>query len=482
MRLLFAALAVASAAAQAVSLTGLIRQGRLAEARDAARVRLPDSIIAPGSGVGDIESYAGLFDVGTATPGCDAADRKLFAWYFPPTNPGAKLSEAGTFMWMQGGPGGSGTFGLFSENGPLVVNGTTKLVERREFSWASFQGGIWIDQPLGTGFSTVSTEACLLNTSKQAADDVVDLLDQWATLFPEAASGPFVIAGESYGGTYVPWTAEALLTADASTHPAAAALSGNLDRVLIGDPWADAPSQMPSYPDQLRAFSIVDTAQADVLAERFRYAVGNISLGTLEGRVHGFRLWNAVWGDYNPTGFTSLYESLSGCTDTLNVERCAYPAAIGYFSDVLGRDDVRAALHVPGRQSGANSSLVYRQFAEVSGAFAVGSKDQMESLLRRGVRVLVYHGAVDAICGAITGDALLRSLRYPGRQAFVDAARSTWKVDQADTASAGWVVEASGSNLTWVVIRNAGHLVPFDQPRAAFAMADRFIHGKSIAA
>ncbi len=31
------------------------------------------------------------------------------------------------------------------------------------------------------------------------------------------------------------------------------------------------------------------------------------------------------------------------------------------------------------------------------------------------------------------------------------------------------------ANFTQVVVRNAGHIVPFDQPRAAFDMIKRFV-------
>ncbi|KAA0177603.1 hypothetical protein FNF27_00773 [Cafeteria roenbergensis] len=464
-----------------VDLTSLIRAGRLDEARDAARVTLPADVLVPGSGADKIESYAGLFQVGSDTPGCPAGDRKLFAWYVPPTDPSAVLSEAGTLMWMQGGPGGSGTFGFLSENGPLVVNAALNKLEPREYSWSSFQGGLWVDQPLATGFSTIKTDACLVNTSGQAADDVVDLLDQWAALFPEAASGPFRIAGESYGGTYAPWTAVALMDADASVFPHASALASNLDAVLLGDPWTDALAQMPAYGTMLRGFSIADEIQSQQLDAYFKMCVDNVTTGTLEGRLAAFKLWDAFWGDYNPTGFTSGYEAMSGCPDTLNVERCQYPAGISLFSAILARDDVKQALHVPGRVSGSNSSKVYRQFAEVSGSFMLGSRAQVETLLHAGKRVLYYHGAVDAICGAVTGDAAIRALVFPGASTFASTPRVTWKVDKADTSSAGWVVEADGLNLSWAVLRNAGHLVPFDQPRAAFAMMQRFVTGKPLA-
>lgn len=55
-------------------------------------------------------------------------------------------------LWLQGGPGGSSMFGLFNENGPFIVsaNGTLSL---REYSWNREFALLYIDNPVGTGFS-----------------------------------------------------------------------------------------------------------------------------------------------------------------------------------------------------------------------------------------------------------------------------------------------------------------------------------------
>jgi vitellogenic carboxypeptidase-like protein len=59
-------------------------------------------------------------------------------------------------VWLQGGPGGSSMFGLFVENGPLVVD--EKLnVHVRTNSWASKYNLLFIDNPVGAGFSFTTT-------------------------------------------------------------------------------------------------------------------------------------------------------------------------------------------------------------------------------------------------------------------------------------------------------------------------------------
>ena len=58
-------------------------------------------------------------------------------------------------LWLQGGPGGSSLFGLFVENGPLQVTKDLNVVLRNH-SWNQQFAVLYIDNPVGTGFSFTS--------------------------------------------------------------------------------------------------------------------------------------------------------------------------------------------------------------------------------------------------------------------------------------------------------------------------------------
>jgi hypothetical protein len=51
---------------------------------------------------------------------------------------------------LQGGPGASSLFGLFTENGPFSVNSKYYL-KLRKYSWTKTHSVIYIDNPVGTG-------------------------------------------------------------------------------------------------------------------------------------------------------------------------------------------------------------------------------------------------------------------------------------------------------------------------------------------
>ena len=90
--------------------------------------------------------YAGTIDVDST-----ANSSNLFYWFFRNDNDSAPL-----ILWINGGPGSSSMFGLFAENGPLYfeeVEGGEGQFSQRNESWADDYHLVYLDQPVGTGFS-----------------------------------------------------------------------------------------------------------------------------------------------------------------------------------------------------------------------------------------------------------------------------------------------------------------------------------------
>lgn len=64
---------------------------------------------------------------------------------------------------------------------------------------------------------------------------------------------------------------------------------------------------------------------------------------------------------------------------------------------------------------------------------------------------------------------VLFSLRFR----YKNASRSIWKLRETDVDVAGYV--RVYKNLVQVGVRNAGHILPYDQPERAWSMIDNFI-------
>lgn len=107
-------------------------------------------------------------------------------------------------MWLQGGPGGSSLFGLFVENGPLSVAPDSNSAQTRDWTWAKNYHVIYIDNPVGTGFSFTNDTLGLATNEVDVARDLFEGLQQFFTLFSELQKNEFYLTGESYAGKYLP--------------------------------------------------------------------------------------------------------------------------------------------------------------------------------------------------------------------------------------------------------------------------------------
>lgn len=172
---------------QPVFLTPLIRANQIRDAQSAAFVN--DSEILQFA-----ESYAGYLTVN------ETYDSNLFFWYFK-----AKVNpeSAPLVLWLQGGPGASSLFGLFTENGPFSVSKKLKLV-KRQYSWHLNHHLIYIDNPVGrfwtplivlnsfvmiyfctgTGFSFTKNDAGYSTDEVEVGANLYEALVQFLELFP----------------------------------------------------------------------------------------------------------------------------------------------------------------------------------------------------------------------------------------------------------------------------------------------------------
>ncbi|TDL15660.1 alpha/beta-hydrolase [Rickenella mellea] len=132
----------------------------------------------------------------------------LFFWAFEKENGSltAAANERGGEpwgIWLNGGPGESSLVGLMSENGPLQVTNTFSIVQNN-FSWNNLADYVWIDQPVGTGYSTADTSGYIADED-QMGEDFMAFLTNLVKVFPSLAIRPLYLTGESYAGTYIPY-------------------------------------------------------------------------------------------------------------------------------------------------------------------------------------------------------------------------------------------------------------------------------------
>ncbi|KAI9928960.1 hypothetical protein MW887_001353 [Aspergillus wentii] len=123
--------------------------------------------------------------------------------------------------------------GMLLELGPCRINPRGEGTHRNPYSWTTNSSMIFIDQPAGTGLSYTDPGTDTPTTSQIAAEDMYIFLQIFlSSVFPERRSVPFHIAGESYGGHYVP-TLSAEILRQNQMHPQRPNI--DLKSILIGN-------------------------------------------------------------------------------------------------------------------------------------------------------------------------------------------------------------------------------------------------------
>jgi len=113
---------------------------------------------------------------------------------------------------MNGGPGCSSLLGLFEENGPFRANEDNNLTYFRG-NWNQLANVLYVETPAFVGFSYwPGHEGKFVEyTDQSTADGNHEFLDKWINQYSQYKNRPFVIAGESYAGHYIPELANELI-------------------------------------------------------------------------------------------------------------------------------------------------------------------------------------------------------------------------------------------------------------------------------
>ncbi|KAI8652073.1 hypothetical protein NCS56_01424100 [Fusarium sp. Ph1] len=147
-----------------------------------------------------------LCDAGSAhwTGSVPVGDRRdMFFWYFESR---ADPETAPLIIWLNGGPGASSLLGAFHELvGPCTVNDDGQGTTRNELSWTNFANVLFIDQPVGVGFSGTEDSDLWAASLTEGGVDFDHFLETFLTeFFPQLQDREIHLAGESFGGRYCP--------------------------------------------------------------------------------------------------------------------------------------------------------------------------------------------------------------------------------------------------------------------------------------
>ncbi|KAI4277059.1 MAG: hypothetical protein LQ337_002041 [Flavoplaca oasis] len=419
-------------------------------------------------------SWAGQIPI----PG--VADDQLFFWLFQAENHNVSRDF---IIWLNGGPGCSSLGGLTYENGPFHFLERTPVPSPNPYSWTKLANVLYIDQPIGTGYSTGSKAA---SNNAEVTNNFFHWLMAFYGRFPGLKYKNTYIIGESYAGVYIPYFTQALLSNRNL-------LNINLKAIVLGDPTLGNTAAMttvvtrtylhqiaPLYkipPSILSAFSAADQecGFSDVMSQLTYPPPGKIQIpGNPEGLNYLLKrtqtqkdrhlkrqvpcfddipntpeLVNAsihapcsVGCATYTTAFAYL-PTINTCFDPYNIRAtCHKPRDDSAPTYWLNQAAVRKAIHAPEKRIEGCNATVFGQLSE----------EEVEPVAYRILPEILERGVKDI------GDMryALPSLYFPPY---------TPLHPEYTTAN----LTTHQRNLSYHHILNAGHMAPHDQPAVMFA-------------
>ncbi|CAG9767346.1 unnamed protein product [Ceutorhynchus assimilis] len=413
-------------------LTPYLEANKTREAREAAQVN--------SEAFKNVSSYSGFLTVDKENNG------NLFFWFFKSEG---NYEEDPVLVWLQGGPGGTSLYGLFVEIGPFGV--TNGKVVSRDISWHKNHSVLYIDNPIGTGFSF--TDGDYVTNQTQVGDHLYKFLTQFFTMFPEIQRNEFYVSGESYAGKYVP----AIGYTIHKNNPTAS-VKINLKGLLIGNGLSD-PKHQFKFGALLYQLGLIDKNAADLYENYENLTSQSIDFENYEFAAYS---WNQLIGTLfsKYTALPNIYDFVSDVDDS--------PTE---WQDFVKTAEIRKALHVGNRTFNYQSDPVYES---LSNDIPKSVAPWVSELLSH-YRILIFNGQLDIIVAYSSTVNYLQNLNFSSSAEYAEAERKIWSVSNR---VAGYVKNAG--NLTEVMVRDAGHMVPKDQPEAAYDLVYKFIRGQAI--
>jgi len=417
-------------------------------------------------------SWSGLLPIS----GNKNETRKLFFWFFPP-GPQGSLDDL--IFWTNGGPGCSSLEGLLQENGPFSWSWGQAVPTVNEFSWTNLSSILFVEQPVGTGFSQGTPD---ITDEVGVANQLIGFFQQFLEVFSELKGKNFFLSGESYAGMYVPYLANQIFSNTS-------ALDLDLKGFWISDPSISfdvVQEQIPAVSfvhkyEGVFSFNQSFMAQLDTKALACNYTnyfddfvhypptAGALPLpGTSTEAARGCDLWDEIFNAalvVNPAfDIYRIFDTFPILWDVLGFPGSFPQTQVSplYFD----REDVKKAIHAPTNVTWiecSNENVFVGRGGDQSLPPAVNGV--LANVIEKSERAVIVHGLADFILIAEGTRIAIQNMTWNGMQGF-----------QTPIQNDSFIVDGIGAlgnmhserGLTYFEVDLSGHMIPQFSPRAAF--------------
>ncbi|KAK7574412.1 hypothetical protein V9T40_011603 [Parthenolecanium corni] len=413
-------------------LTPYIKSNQISKARELSSVEslLNDK---------PIVSNSGYFTVD------EKYNSNLFFWFFRKNS--SDWQKAPLILWLQGGPGCSSMYGLFEEHGPFEI--TEDGLNERNYSWANHYNVLYIDQPVGTGFSFTNSSDGYVSTQTEVAHHLYEALTQFFRLYSELKNNALYIAGESYAGRFIPSISYKIHNSNKLAYYPTINLKGLF---MISASTNGGENGLAKFYFQIGVIDSQTRTELEILEQTLQFCISS-------------KFWTAA--TLTRSALLQGIQLKSGI-DFYDFTKTLAARISDKYVPFLNESSTRKKIHVGNAifSSCHSDKTVYKHLIE---DISTSALPYIEDLLDH-YPIAFVGGQYDAVVAYPVVVNVLENLNFTGAPYYKTAKRRILGGENLD----GYY--KSGGNLKDILIRNAGHMVPHDQPRATLDLLHKFVN------
>lgn len=390
-------------------------------------------------------------------------------------------------LWLTGGPRCSGFSGMAFEVGPLnfvlePYDGNLPQLVYNPYSWSKIASLIFLDSPVGSGFSYAHDPKGYDVGEISSSLQVVTFLNKWFSDHPSYISNPFYLGGSSHAGKVIPVIAHYISDGNEQRKEQEINLKGYiLGNPITGSDFVDFNSRVPyahgvgiissqlyeAAIENCKGNYVIPTNRmCDEVLNTFNSLISEVDHGYILGDKCAILAPKPVNDDVVRDRFL-LEENIQldpSPDPTINCFSYRY-----YLSNIWANENrTRDALKI---KQGTIGQWV-RCIKGFPYTFDVPSSIEYQlNLSTKGYRVLVMSGDHDMIVPHLGTQAWIRSLNL----SIVD----DWRAWHVDGQCAGFTI-AYANHMTFATVKGGSHTAVSYRPKQGFSMAQRWLDGNHL--
>ncbi|KAK8300311.1 hypothetical protein V6Z11_D05G375700 [Gossypium hirsutum] len=368
-------------------------------------------------------------------------------------------------VWLTGGPGCSSVGDAFGSVGPFIVTKDAHDLQTNLFSWNKVSNLLFIDSPIGSGWSYSNTSSDYNNGDDITNKILLTFMQKWYEKYPVFKSKDLYLAGSSFAGHFVPNLANALLDDNKQSKQSKFNIKGlvlgnpmlrkKLDdiakidfffsREMINSSLYNEIKQECNAIDENNYFSSIKTTWS----AKCKNLVFEANLAAFKTDAH----------NYSPQ---KLFDVPIVSTE---VDMC-HPLRVQFYFNL---PEVQKAFH------GNQTNLSYRWKGCFTANFKYNEADKdldmlpaLKNLLQQSVRITIFSGDQD---GIIPIEGTLQHLKKLAEELNIKLTKEeTWSVRTKE----GGLKYEFGDLLKFLTVKGGNHHVTFSRPSQAFSIFSMF--------